>query len=427
LAGQSADASPYRRIAAVFYSKLARASALMFAGTMAGGVLGYVFQVLMGRLLSATEFGLFSAMMAFFAVVSAPLGTLLLVVGRRVSEYNARHDAGSVRHFYFSISGASAVAGALILAASLLLSAQLQAYLRSPSAMPVYLVGLLLFASFFPIVNEGFLQGLQRFTWLSASGTLRILLRIFFATLLVWLGEGVSGAIGGTILAAVAGWAITYLPLHRVFSAARGLPFETAHLALAPAIPVLIANTAFAAMTQLDMVLVNYYFPPHEASLYAAASILGKAVMYLPGGIAMALFPMVAENQARDRSSAHLLLQAVGLAGILSLLGAVVYFVLGERIVALFFGEDYRAAGHILQLFGFAILPMALVMVAEYFLIAKGRVLFAYLLLLSAPVQVGLIHLFHDSLETVVVVVGGSGAVVAFIGYALLWRAFRRS
>src|SRR4249920_2227455 len=128
----------------------------MFVGTIAGGVLGYVFQVLMGRMLTAPEYGLFSAMMALYAVISAPLGTLLLVVGRRVSEYHARHDAGSVRHFYFSLTAGSAGVAAFILAASLLVSTQLQAYLRSPSVVPVYLLGLLLFSSFFPIVNEGF-------------------------------------------------------------------------------------------------------------------------------------------------------------------------------------------------------------------------------------------------------------------------------
>jgi O-antigen/teichoic acid export membrane protein len=399
----------------------------MFIGTLVGGILGYVFQILIGRMLSTSEYGLFSAIMALFAVLSAPLGTLLLVIARRVSEYNARHDAGSVRHFYFSVTTASGALGVVIMSAILLLSVQLKAYLRSPSIVPVYLLALLLFSSFFPIINEGFLQGLQRFKWLSASGMLRIVLRIMFAFLLVWLGWGVSGALSGTIVATLIGCAITYLPLHRVFVAARGKPFETTHLTLGPSIPVLVANSAFAVMTQLDMVLVNYYFPAHEASLYAAASVLGKAVMYLAGAIAMALFPMVAENQARDRSSSHLLVQAVTLAAALSLVGALIYLVLGERIVALFFGEDYRGAGHILRLFGFAILPMSLVTVAEYFLIAKGRVLFAYLLLLSAPVQILLIYQFHGSLHSVVAVVGGTGAAVAIIGYSLLWRTYRRS
>ena len=93
-----------RRVAGLFYGKLARASAWLFAGTIAGGILGYVFQVLMGHMLSTREYGLFSAMMALFTVFSAPLSTLMMVVSRKASEYRARQDMGSITHFYHSIN-----------------------------------------------------------------------------------------------------------------------------------------------------------------------------------------------------------------------------------------------------------------------------------------------------------------------------------
>lgn len=417
----------YRRLAGLFYSKLARASAWLFVGTIAGGILGYVFQVLMGRMLSTLEYGLFSAMMALFTVFAAPLGALMMVVSRKVSEYRAMKDSGSIAHFYYSINVRTAVVGAIILGVCVLFAPQVQAYLKAPRIIPVYLLGILLFLTFLPIVNDAFLQGLQSFTWLSASSTLRVLLKIIFSVALVWLGFDVVGALAGTILASLVGWLITYWALHRHLVEGRGKPFLTVHLSFKPAMPVLVANTAFAAMTQLDMVLVNYYFPAHEAGLYAAASIFGKAVMYLPGGIAMALFPMVAENQARDRSSAHLLLQAVKLTALLCGAGAIFYLLFGEWIIDLLYGESYRGAGEVLKFFGFAIFPMAFVMVAENFLIAKGRVLFAYLFAVIAPLQLTAIYFFHDSLHAVVIIMGASGLLLATIGYAMLWRVFRKS
>jgi O-antigen/teichoic acid export membrane protein len=417
----------YRRIVQLFYGKLARASAWLFVGGIAGGLLGYVFQVLMGRMLSTQEYGLFSAMMALLVVLGTPLATLMMVVSRKISEYRAREDSGSITHFYYSINIRTAIVGVLILGAYLFFAPQIQFYLKVPSLILVYLLGALLFLTFLPIINNAFLQGLQRFIWISASGTLGVLLKIIFSAVLVWLGYGVAGALGGTILALLAGWLITYGALHRPLAAGRGLPFQTAHLSIKPALPVLAANVAFAAMTQLDIVLVNYYFPAHEAGLYAAASILGKAVMYLPGGIAMALFPMVAENHARSQSSAHLLLQAVGLTALLSGAGAVFYFLFGEGIIVLLYGENYRGAGEVLKFYGFAILPMAFVMVAEHFLIAKGRVLFAYLFLFTAPLQLTAIYFYHDTLQMVVAVMGVSGLLLALLGYGLLWWEFRKS
>ena len=71
------------------------------------------------------------------------------------------------------------------------------------------------------------------------------------------------------------------LPFNRIYKYAGGL---------------FLANTFFGVMTQADVILVKHHFPPGEAGLYASASIMGKAVMYLPTAIIMALFPMVAAN-----------------------------------------------------------------------------------------------------------------------------------
>ena len=70
---------------------------------------------------------------------------------------------------------------------------------------------------------------------------------------------------------------------------------------------------------------------------------------------------------------------------------------------------------------------MGLVLVAERFLIAKGRVLFAYLFMAVAPLQLVAIYLYHDSLRTIVVVMGASGLLLALLGYSLMWRLYRRS
>jgi O-antigen/teichoic acid export membrane protein len=409
----------------LFLGKLAKASFGLFVGGITAGVLAYIFQILMGRMLDPHDYGVFSAIMALSAVVSAPLGTLLMAVSKQVSTYRAIDDKGSITHFYYSINLKSAIFGILVLALCFLFVDGVQAYLKVSQAMPIYLLGVLLFFTFPQVINHAFLQGLQKFIWLSAGGTLGVLFKIIFAVLLIWLGYGVTGAIWGAILSAFAGWLVTFFALNSTLLQGRHKPYKTTHLTIKPVIPIFIANAAFAAMTQLDIVLVNYFFPSHEAGLYAAASILGKAVMYLPGGIVQALFPMVADNDANQRGSAHLLLQAIGLTALLCGAGAIFYYFTGELLVAKLYGEDYRAAGEILKIYGFAILPMALVMIAEHFLIAKGRVLFAYLFVVFAPLQIIAIYLYHDSLKVVVGVMGASGLLVALVGYGLLWRDAR--
>jgi O-antigen/teichoic acid export membrane protein len=166
---------------------------------------------------------------------------------------------------------------------------------------------------------------------------------------------------------------------------------------------------------------VNHFFPAQDAGLYAAAAVLGKAVLYLPGGIALALFPMVVEQHARRQETRSLFLQALLLVGLVCTAGATFYLVAGRWLVQLLYGAQYAEAGELLRYYGFAILPMTLVMVAEYFLIAKGRILFAYIFVIIAPLQTIAVYLWHDSLVVVIGIMGGFGALLACLGLALLW------
>jgi O-antigen/teichoic acid export membrane protein len=411
-----------RRMLAVVQGRLARGGALLFAGSIAAGVLGYAYQVVMGRMLTTDEYGLFSALMAVFTIASAPLGALMMVLSRKVSEQRALNRPEGIAALYRFTALRTALIGLALAAVAALAAPWVREHLRAPTAAPVVMMAILFFFTLPGIVNNAFLQGVQSFAWLSTGTALGVALKIVLSAALVWVGFGVAGALAGAAAAAAVLWLVTFLALAPVV---RRPPGERPRLPVRASVPVLIANVAFVAMTQIDVVLVNYFFPAREAGLYAAAAVLGKAVMYLPGGIALALFPMVAEDHARERSSAHLLRQAVALAALLCLAGSAFYFLLGEPLVVLLFGESYREAGQVLRYFGIAILPLGLVTVAEHFLIAQGRVLFAYLFFAIAPLQVLGILLFHDALWMVVAVIGACGALLAVVGYAMLLPGLR--
>jgi O-antigen/teichoic acid export membrane protein len=301
----------------------------------------------------------------------------------------------------------------------------LRDYLRAPDAVPIWILSMLLVASAFLALNNAFLQGSQHMGWLGGLLVVGALGKIFFGVALVSLGYGATGAMLGVLCATAATW-LAGLALMRP-SLPKGHPSgaETGgSFPVAAIVPVLIASVAFTGMTQLDMVLVNHYFDADQAGQYAAASVLGKAVLYLPGGLVIALYPMVAGRYASRQGSAHLLVQSALAVLIVCGSAAAVYWLLGPWLVGLFYGAAYAPAGELLALYGWAVLPMALVMVAEHFLIAQGRVLFAWLFLAVAPLQLLVIHLWHPDLRSVILVIGAGGAVMALVGYGMLLREY---
>ena len=327
-----------------FFSKLVQASSWLLAGGVAGGILGYVFQIIMGRMLSVAEYGALSSIMAIYAIMSTPFQTIFMIVSRRVSVLKSQKNIDSIAKLFFVLN--YKVAGiSFILILFFWFLPFIKKYLLIENSSQFYLlIGILISTTFFSI-NKAYLQGLQYFKWLSASGVLSNLFKTIIAIIFVYFGFGVSGALGGVFISTLITLVLTYFILHPTLNKnSTSSPSTTSFLFKSASLAVLFANIAFATMTQIDMVLVKYFFSEQDAGLYAAASILGKAVLYLPGGITMALFPMVAENHARGKSSAKLMFQAVGLTATLSFLGDIFYYFFADYIILFLYGDDYKEA-----------------------------------------------------------------------------------
>lgn len=407
-------------------SRLVRASILLTFSNIVSGGLGYVYQLVMGRLLSTSEFALFSAFMALIMFASSPLSAMFMVISRRVAELKFQGRVSLLRKFYVSTQTAVLMVGTVFMLGLATLVDAVMALIRSPSHSDVLVFGGILVFSAFYIVNNAFFQGQQRFRWLAGTTILSVSLKIVLSVVFVMLGYGVGGALAGLALSLAVVW--IWGLVSTMYSLPRAVETTVATkggICFKSIFPMLVANIAFSAMTQLDMVLVNWLFPSGEASIYAAASVLGKAILYLPGGLVLALFPLVAESHSKQKSSAHLLKQAVLLTTLLCGLAAFTYWLLGEWIIDLLFGKKYPGAGELLRWYGFAILPMALVMVAEHFLLAKGRALFAWLFLLMSPIQVVAIQYWHSELRNVVAVMGICGVILVIVGYGMLWREYQ--
>lgn len=395
-------------------------------GGVSAGVLGYLFQIIMGRMLSVSEYGIFSALMAMIIVIGAPMSALTMIIARRVSAFRSDKDISNLSHLFFWINRRLILISIVLIVIIIFNAKSLQNFLLIEKSVYLFSLVAIILIAFPQAIINGFLQGLQYFKWLALSSVFVTFLKIIFAITLIYVGLGVTGALGGVIFSSLALLIITYIILYPSIKKTNVSGSSSTQLLFKSSFPVLLANFAFAIMTQIDIVLVKHYFSSQEAGIYAAASILGKAVMYLPSGISSALFPMVAENHASGESSQNLFLQAVSLTFLLSLIGALFYYFFADNIILLFYGDDYKEASNILKYFGFAILPMSLIMIAEQFLIAIGRVLFAYLFVIVAPLQIIVIYFYHDSVLNILLALFISGSILVISGYGFLWREFKK-
>ncbi|MDA8454076.1 oligosaccharide flippase family protein [Acidovorax sp. GBBC 3334] len=365
--------------------KLVSTSGYLFVTSIAGGLLGYAYSVAMGRMLGPEDYGLLGALLALVPILSVPISTMNIAMARLFSRHLALHGSKDIRQIFwrnqFWLLGAG-VCGLVVFAA---LSVMLRNALRSPDILPIAFIGLnIFFMLLLPIANA-LAQSRHHFGFLAVLNVLGPLAKLVGSAALVAIGWGVQGAALGLALASgfLAIFSIAYC--WRKLDAPLSLDNPVDHVGLRDLFPVLLATLAFNFLFQVDVLLAKAFFDAEHAGYYAAAATLGKAVMYLPSAVVVPLLPMAAAGSALKSNTGHLLAKAIALTLVMTVLGAGFYWFFAEQVTLLLFGEAYRDAGHILKWYGWAMVPVALIMVLEHYLLAQGKLLFAYLVFLGAP------------------------------------------
>ena len=400
--------------------KLIKSFSLLFVAAMVTNVFNYAFQITMGRMLSPKEYGLMNALMALFVIMVVPVAPLFTVITRKMAEYKAIGDLAAIHDLHRKMSRRVIWAGLCGMVLFLILSPYLGDYLRMSSLIPIVIMGMSLVAALAYPLNLAVLQGVQDYTWLGVNQALGGPAKFLFTVLFVWAGFGVSGVMAGMVVSGLLLWAMSYFPTEKHLTHAKDSFGVAKHISYTDAIPVFLAVFAFTLLTQADMVLVNRYFPvQEEAGIYASAAVLGKAVMYIPGAIVLALFPMVSEQYALNRGSRHLLIKSLIMTTAISGSGAVFFYLFPVSIIGVVYGNQYTAAASILKYYGLAMLPMALLMVLMNYLIARQKNLFSYIMIVGALLEIFAVILFHDSPMQIVFIMLTAGTLLLVTGIAI--------
>jgi O-antigen/teichoic acid export membrane protein len=376
-----------------------RAGVILSAATLVLNGAAYVYYVACIRYLGSRVYGDVAAMLAVFAIVSLPLVSIQSLLAREVAQLSSEGAiSGLLRRWAYI---AAAVGLSLVTLGAVFVQ-QIRDLLNIASN-EIVLAGIS--AIFFAVVATvlyGFLQGKLRFGALGltygASGVSRPVLVV--PALL--LGFGATGAllvntIAGFVAVVIAGFALRDLWLRAPKAQAPSL--DRRQMAV-----LLIGSLAFASLTNVDVLLAAYFLPGDVAGVYAAAALVGKAVLFLPSAIVTVLLPKAATRAAAGIASRRILLASAGVTLAVTLAATALLALVPESLLVRAFGGDFRDATSLLPWFGLAMTACALVNVylAVYF--AERNMRFPLLVLGAAVAQVVAVCLWHPHPRSIVLV-----------------------
>ena len=112
----------------------------MAGGTLVGGVGGYVYHLLMGRMLGPADYGILASLISLVYLLGIPLGVLNLVVVKFVAGFKGKKDFDSIGSFFRIVNRKVLIFGLLLLLLILALTPLMSSFLHLDSFLPILLV-----------------------------------------------------------------------------------------------------------------------------------------------------------------------------------------------------------------------------------------------------------------------------------------------
>jgi O-antigen/teichoic acid export membrane protein len=388
-----------RRLARLRASHGVRAGIVLSLATLVLNGGAYLYNVACIRYLGSSVYGDVAAMLALFALVSLPLASIQTLLAREVAQLSSVQAVGSLLRRSTAI-GAAVGLGFMALGVALI---QPVRDLLNVESSAIVLAGIS--AIFFAVVATvlyGILQGAFRFNALGVAYGVSGLARPVLVVPALLLGFGAAGALAVNTLAGLIAVGIAAVALHDFWSVKTRK--HAPHLDRRQMAVLLVGSLAFASLTNVDVLLAAVFLPNDIAGVYAAAALVGKAVLFLPGAVVIVLLPKAATRVAEGITTKPILLASAAVTIAVTLAATVVLALVPESLLVWAFGGDFRESTALLGWFGLAMSAAALVNVYLSVYFAERDARFPLLVLSAAITQVLVISAWHPNPQSIVLV-----------------------
>jgi O-antigen/teichoic acid export membrane protein len=386
-------------LARIRTSEGVRAGAVLSLATLVLNGAAYVYNVACIRYLGSKVYGDVAAMLALFALVSLPLGSIQNLLAREAAQLS---DVNSIAKLLRRSTAIAIVIGLVLVGLGLALVQPIRDVLHVASTSVVVAGVSAIFFAVVAVVLYGFLQGLLRFNALGVTYGISGLARPVLVIPALLLGLGATGALFVNTVASFVAVAIGAFAL-------RGLLRLKTH-AVMPRLDrrqagvLLVGSLAFASLTNVDVLLAAYFLPAHLVGVYAAAALVGKIVLFLPAAVVTVLLPKAASRAAAGMTSRWILLASAGVTLLLTLCASGLLALVPESLLVWAFGGDFRQSTALLGWFGLAMTAAALVNVYLSVYFAERDFRFPLLVVSAAVAQIVAVSLWHPYPRAIVFV-----------------------
>jgi len=381
--------------------ELFRYSFLMVFATMLAMIINYFFQVLVGRFLGPSDYGIFGSLMAILYLISVFGGAINTSITKISSEFFAKKEISKIKRVLTTYSFRLLILGSSLAILLFLFSSYISNFLKTDEFFSIILLAISFPLTFLSSNLFGILRGMQRFKEYAFISVLQPIIKLALALILIFLGFKVSGAVGAVVISGffVCGLAFYYL---KDVLKEKGKRFDKT-LLIKYSLPVFILSFCITAMINLDILLVKNLFSSEESGFYVAASTLSKIVFWISGSLIVVMFPKATSLNISEKSKARKIFRTTIIYTLIISFAFLFFtFLFPDFVIYFAFGENFLKASEIIFLFFVLMSLISIIQIILNYDLSIDKIKPIYILPIFVFFEILLIYLFHSSLIQVI-------------------------
>ncbi|MCX6744432.1 MAG: oligosaccharide flippase family protein [Candidatus Parcubacteria bacterium] len=397
-------------------------SFILIIGNLLAGFLGYVFHLIVSRLLSISEYGELQSLVSLISVLAVPSAAISYFTIKHSAEFYGHQDYMGNFSFYNWLRKKVYYFIGVISIFFVLFLPLLKNYLHLNSSANLLIIWLVVALNLMIAIKSGILNGWQNFKSLSLNSILAAGIKLIVGITLVSFLINVSAALTGFLAGSLFSFIFLKLIIYRKLktkqadniSSAKfeGQKIQTEIQKII--IPILFFSLFLALLNSIDMLMVKNLLDSELAGYYGAFNILGKIIFWASSSIIAVILPMAcASNSQSAGLDKKILFYAKCLILLICLSGLAAYLFFPGIIINLLFGPKYLMLAGSLWPFALIALALSLITLEANLAYARSDFKISYILLLTILLEIMLVSLFHQTIFYTALMV----AAAFFAGY----------
>lgn len=401
--------------------KFIKNSSMLFVLLMCANLINFVYQIIIGRMITPADYGVVNSMFSLITVVSLPVTIFQYLIAKKYSEATVNNKFEDANELLSKCLSYCTIYSIIVVIISVFFYKKIAIVLNinNPYIVLLSLLGSIFFV-YYPLIN-GLLQGLQLFVAYGIvaifCSVFKLILSILFSTFNNLVVTNITSYIFALIIAITYG--ILVIKQRSSFQITISKP-RNLHIELL--ISSFVAQFLVLLLMNGDTLIIKALIEDQNVvGIFTSGMVLCKIPMFLTTSLTTVLFPTVAAEKESNSDTFKTLIKSMSIGIVILIMTFIGIIVVGPTMIKILYGSSYIISREYLFFMALYVISLSVISYVQNYCIAIGETRsFNIFMILTIIIVVIFFNIITIDLQSILLIISIAMITVTLINLILI-------